>query len=227
MTIHFSHIPATFKHIRRVANTSFKLWVKYNIPQAEILFAEGSPVAGLRHMTPEEITSRWSNPGTTFGFVRNPFDRIVSGFHWMGQQAEMRMRERYHMPDKEQPVPIDLDIAILMSYKKGFDHWVKNIPAYNEPINPYGTPALFIIPHKQTQLFCFDYDVPQIVIKVEQLDEDFRILQDLLQCNAPMLHVNQSERGAYKQYYTDETRKIVQRWVEEDLDAFKYTFTEQ
>jgi hypothetical protein len=226
MTIHFSNIPATFKHIRRNASTSFKYWTMKNIPSAELLFDPSSKHSGLLHMTTEEITSRWHNPGTTFGFVRNPYARLVSGFHWTGQRAAERLEQRKQNPNKDYPFSITTDIKILATYKRGFEQWIKQNAKvdFDTSLGPFETLTLFQSPEKQSQLFCFDYVVPDIVIKLENFEEGFVQIQDLVKCHEPMLYLNASEHDNFQSYYSDELRKIVLPWIEEDLDTFKYTF---
>jgi chondroitin 4-sulfotransferase 11 len=223
MTIHFHSVPATFRPIRRNSTTSFKFWARAHMPDAELLFEEFSD-GGLKHMTVKELKAKWPNPGTTFGFVRNPYSRIVSGFHWLGQQAKRRILQRQYNKDaNEYPFPLELDLKLVFYYNKGFDWWIKNTVDLDIPnLNPYGTLALFENP-KQTQMFCFDHQLPDIVIKLENMDTEFVKIQRLLDCNAPPFFMNASQHDDYRQYYTTETEKIVRSWVEEDLDTFGYT----
>lgn len=224
MTIHFHSVPATFRPIRRNGTTSFKFWAQANMPDAELVFEENSD-GGLLHYTPQQLVDVWGNPGTTFGFVRNPYGRLVSGFHWLGQQAKRRLARRQYVKDpKAYPFPFELDVKLAMYYSKGFDWWINNVVDLGvHDLNPYGTLALFADP-KQTQLFCWDGVLPDIVIKMEDLEERFVEIQDLLECPAPMFHMNASQHDDYRSYYNDDTRKKVAQWVGEDLDTFKYTF---
>jgi len=221
MTIHFSSVPATFRPIRRNGTTSFKHWARAHMPDSELLFTETSD-GGLLHMTPEEISLRWERPGTTFGFVRNPYSRLVSGFHWIGQQANNRILQRKY--NKTVPFTMDFDIKLISCYKKGFDWWINNqIDLAQKNLSPYGTMALFENP-KQTQMFCWDNQVPDLVVKLENIEKEFIHVQELLDCRAPMFMMNASIHNDYRSYYTSETAKLVYKWVEQDLDTFGYTF---
>lgn len=223
MTIHFHSIPATFRPIRRNGTTSFKFWAQANMPDAELVFEETSD-GGLIHYSPAQLIERWGNPGTTFGFVRNPYSRLVSGFHWLGQQAERRLKQRRYTKDGTYPFPLEMDVKIANYYSKGFDWWIKHeISVCDHELNPYGTMALFENP-RQTQLFCWDYTLPDLVIKLEELDHRFNEVQDILKCDAPMFLMNVSRHDDYRSYFTTETQAMAAKWLEEDLDTFKYTF---
>lgn len=224
MTIHFHSVPATFRPIRRNGTTSFKFWARANMPDAELVYEETSD-GGLIHLTPDQLKQRWADPGPTFGFVRNPYNRLVSGFHWLGQQSIRRLKQRNYIKDPDlYPFPFELDMKLAMYYNKGFDWWINNVVDLGErDINPYGTLALFANP-KQTQLFCWDGVLPDLVIKLEEIDSQFHKVQELLHCPAPMFLMNVSQHDDYRTYYTTETQARVYKWVEEDLDTFKYSF---
>ena len=78
--------------------------------------------------------------------------------------------------------------------------------------------------HEETQMHYFSGVAPDIVVKLENMPAEFTKIQELLGCDVEPLHVNSSLHGEYRQYYTDETRKIAAQWLEQDLDTFKYTF---
>jgi len=80
MSIHFPYVPATYRNIPKTGTTSFKWWSRDNIKNCEIL-EDPSRIYNMQHLSLEEIQQKWPNYGTTFTFVRNPFDRMVSIFH--------------------------------------------------------------------------------------------------------------------------------------------------
>lgn len=221
MTIHFSDVPATFRNIPRTGTTSFKFWVRENIRVKEILNDDAHSNM-LKHLTLDEIKERWPNYGTTFGFVRNPYDRLVSIFHFVGQDAKKRiMKRRNHVElDILRNIPIEVDLKILFQYQKGFDNWIKNTRQDSDIF------MLQLLNNKntETQMHFFNHVVPDIVVHLENYSAEFTQIQDLLNCNAPPIHTNSSVHKEYRNYFTDETRAIATKWLEEDLDTFKYTF---
>ncbi len=227
MSIHFPYVPATYRNIPKTGTTSFKWWSRDNIKNCEIL-EDPSRIYNMQHLSLEEIQQKWPNYGTTFTFVRNPFDRMVSIFHHVGQDAEARIKQRPLGGTKEQygvkqeeldSIPIEIDIKVLQVYRKGFDHWVHSdfVPNYNDSLNS-------LLHQKESQMYWLNNVVPNIVIKIEEVNQKFNLLQDLLECQVPFIHINKSEHKPYKEYYNESTKKIVRDLFKDDLDAFNYDF---
>jgi hypothetical protein len=210
MTIHFSNIPATFRHCRRVGSTSFKFWVFDNFPNAEVMSDPENKNAGLLDMSLDEVKQKWPDYGTTFGFVRNPYDRLVSIFHWFGQTSSNRIINRV-----KDSVPVAIDLQVLLRYNKGFDYWIRNLHPSND---------MDIFYYPQPQMYHFNCVAPDLVVKLENIETDFVKIQDLLKCDAPLIHRNASSHNDYRSYYNSETKEIARKLMEMDLDTFGYTF---
>jgi hypothetical protein len=177
----------------------------------------------LAHRSMDEIAELWPNYGTTFAFVRNPYDRLVSIFHFTGQDAKRRLNKRSNNADFADiaNIPIESDLKVYFQYTRGFEHWIKNTS-----IDDNAFPALKMLNNKhiETQTKWLSGVMPDIVVKLENMDTEFVKIQDLLKCYAPPIHTNTSLHGDYRDYYNDETRAIATQWLEEDLDNFKYVF---
>ena len=223
MTIHFPSVPATFRNVPRTGSTSFKYWVRANIQDREILIDPEHPNM-LAHRSLDQIKELWPNYGTTFGFVRNPYDRLVSIFHFVGQDAKKRLKKRVNNSDFEDltRIPIESDLKILFQYNKGFDHWIRNKHRDDGAI--YAALSMLNNKDEETQMYHFSGVAPDVIVKLENMTTEFVKIQELLGCNVSPMHVNSSLHGDYRDYYTDDTRKIASRWLEQDLDTFKYTF---
>ncbi len=222
MAIHFPDVPATFRNIPRTGTTSFKFWVRANIQHKEIIYDPEQPDM-LDHQSLSEIQKRWPYYGTTFAFVRNPYDRLVSIFHFVGQQAKKRMMQRANKVESDilQHIPVEVDLKILFQYKRGFNTWIKTKTKYDVE---FAALHLFCNRDYETQLYYLDHVVPDIVVKLENIDTEFIHVQNLLQCYKAPLHVNSSVHGDYRQYYDSESKAIATKWMEEDLETFKYLF---
>lgn len=221
MTIHFSSVPATFRHCPRTASTSFKFWVLEHIKDADVVIDADNKHGGLQHLTLDKIKERWPNYGITFGFVRNPYARLVSVFHFQGQRALDRIEKRKY--DSDQPFSLDVDLKLIFNYKKGFTHWIKNTPFVAKTSKHFTNMSLYHHPN-ETQFDCFSGVVPDIVIKLENIETEFNKIQELVNCYVPFLHINGTEHTNYKDYYTTETEQIARKWLEKDLDTFEYIF---
>ena len=60
--------------------------------------------------------------------------------------------------------------------------------------------------------------------RFESLADDFAAVCAELGTRAPLPHLKPSSRGAYQDYFTDETRGIVGSYYAEDVERFGYTF---
>ncbi len=227
MAIHFPNIPATYRNIPKTGTTSFKYWSRDNIPGCVVMDDPIRPY-NMLHLTLDEIKQRWPNYGTTFTFVRNPYDRMVSIFHHIGQDAEARMKERPRGGTPEQygvkkaeldAIPIEVDVKILSVYKRGFENWIHSVED-----RVFDGSLLSLLNQKETQLRWLDGVVPDVVIKIEDVNEKFHLLQDMLGCNVPMPHINTSNHLDYREYYNATTKKIVAEIFKEDFETFGYNF---
>jgi len=64
-----------------------------------------------------------------------------------------------------------------------------------------------------------------MVLKFETLKSDFKAMCDTLNISKGILpHKFKTTRTSYKNYYTDETKQIVQEMYKEDLFIFEYDF---
>ena len=60
--------------------------------------------------------------------------------------------------------------------------------------------------------------------RFENLKNDFQFICEKIGVTADLPFVNKSEHKEYQYYYNDETREIVRRWFENDINLFKYNF---
>lgn len=222
MTIHFADVPATFRNIPRTGSTSFKEWARKHTQTREMLVDPDHPNM-LAHRTLDQIKEQWPNYGTTFAFVRNPYDRLVSIFHFTGQDAKRRLNKRNSNASFADiaSIPIESDLKIYFQYTRGFDNWIRNT-RYDD--GAFAALKMLNNKHFETQTMWLSGVVPDIVVKLENMDTEFVKIQELLNCYEPPIHTNASIHGDYREYYNDETLAIATKWLEEDLDNFKYVF---
>ena len=176
----------------------------------------------MQHLTIDQMTQLWGNLGTTIAFVRNPFDRLVSLFHHLGQTAETRLKLRLK---EDRPafkvIPVESDVRIYNVYRKGFGAWVKS----SEPRNT-DCPLMYALTsmREHSQLRFLSYKIPDIVVRLENVDQEFSKIQDVVGCHTSFIHINKSKRSSYQDYYDTESQQIVTSWFKDDLEAFNYQF---
>jgi hypothetical protein len=97
-----------------------------------------------------------------------------------------------------------------------FETWVCKLEHYENPTAYWFRPET-----PQTEWI----DVPVgITLRYENLNEGFGKIQEMFDCAVQLPHHYNSGRGNYKDYYSDVTRKIVERLSESDIDMWKYQY---
>jgi hypothetical protein len=136
-----------------------------------------------------------------FIIVRNPWHRMVSMyFYWVRIYENNNMFKHFLNLDK---IPSFTEFIKLLPKKKG---------------HGWGLSTQFNLLNAKAK----DFD---IVIKLEEIDEKFKQIQDILGAKIPLPHKNKGDyEGSYQQYYTDETRELVAGYFKYEIDTFGYTF---
>jgi len=137
-----------------------------------------------------------------FCFVRNPWDRLVSMYHYTVQKE----KEKY--ANKEEQLP-DYSTNILEA--GSFDQWIKS--------GNIGTAQFDIISNNADELLV-DY-----VGRSEIIQSDFSYVCSLIGIeNIQLAKANTSKHKDYRDYYTKETVDIVAKKHQKDIKYFGYDF---
>ena len=156
------------------------------------------------HAKPDEISLVLKNmvhDYISFAVVRNPWDRAVSMYHFA----------KKHDLGKLYGVSSDIefnDFCQLMLDK--YEEKDKN----------------FIAIHDQCSWLEGMFE-PNFILRFENLNEDFSNMLDICQIkhiNKNLPHENSTERKPYKEYYNDQSIKIIEKIFERDIDKFKYSY---
>jgi hypothetical protein len=132
-----------------------------------------------------------------FGFVRNPWDRLVSAYHYSVKWYK------------------ENDAKELNSKKfDNFSTWLRQIHKGS------------ILPNKNGSQLSF-VEGCDFIGKFENLQEDFNIVCDKIGIPQQQLpHKNKSKHTHYTEYYDDESCKIVAEQYAKDIEYFGYKFGE-
>ena len=183
----------TFLHIPKTAGTSILDWMRINKGNSNIVEWETHP----RH-------SELPNGNYSFTVVRNPWDRMVSAYHYL---------EKISLPAGSSWLKLN---NITKANFPTFDKWIRNLHNYDNP------PIYWFRPETQQAEWL---DVPvDLILRYETLADDFKQIQKYYNCsfNLPTHYVTGHTK--YTDYYTDVTKKIVEKLSLTDISTFKYTY---
>ncbi len=142
----------------------------------------------------------------SFAFVRNPWDRFVSLYHYF---ATMTPRHRWY--------PANRPIVAGIRRFRSFGEFCHEFHAWPHRDNFHFRPQWRWIAEEHGKLLV------DFVGRFERLDDDFaRICRRLGLSKCRLPRRNSSPHGPYPAYYEKETRRIVGTLYARDADIFGY-----
>ena len=204
-----------FVHIPKTGGTSMAVALEARVHRDDILIGD-TPKARLRRgrlgklnargrlwkhatladidgvLSPEEIAGMF-----TFTLVRNPWDRMVSYYHWLQEQ-------RFDHPA--------VDRARALDFADFLTH-------------PQTAASLRAAPYASYMHDVTGQERATAYLRLEHLAEDIAPLVDHLGFRPEIGHENASDRRAdYRGYYEDETAARVAYFCAADIERFGYRF---
>ncbi|MFY0690690.1 MAG: sulfotransferase family 2 domain-containing protein [Paracoccaceae bacterium] len=206
-----------FVHIPKTGGTSLALALEQRAMKDDIMLGD-TPKATRRRRRVRGVESSgrlWKHSGLqdirglvtdaeiaafkVFTMVRNPWDRIVSYYHWLREQS-------FDHPAVAR--------AKALEFSAFLNHPETRAGLSAHPYGRYVTDA-------QGALRC------DLFVRLEHLEEDLPRLENLLDLRiAPLPHANRSARDRdYSSYYSPADRDLVGELAAPDIERFEYTFT--
>lgn len=143
-----------------------------------------------------------------FAFVRNPWDKVVSHYHYR-QRTGRIYQFRYDESGAGDP-------------GIGFCEWVARAYGAHDPMY-YNDPKPFMAQcdwlNDERGVCLVDF-----VGRFERLADDFQVVCRRLGVDAQLPHVKPTPHAHYRELYDDATRDIVARCFAADLETFGYRF---
>ncbi|PHS71719.1 MAG: hypothetical protein COB22_06860 [Cycloclasticus sp.] len=147
-----------------------------------------------------EIGQKNWNRKLTFTVVRNPWDKVVSHYHYRVKTNQTDLQDN----------PIE------------FKEWVKR--AYgNQDAFYYDIPKMFMPQTNWISDKNGNFMIDEI-IRFENLEREFNEVVKMIGKKVSLPHIKNSNRGNFREYYDEETIEIVQKWFESDIERFDYQF---
>ncbi len=146
--------------------------------------------------------------------IRNPYDRLVSYYFYLKMKSE-----QYGFS-----LIKDIDFSL------DFESWAKKVPemTFNREIwlaqeekkpEHIRHTYWFSVADPQSMWLADD---PDLIIKFENLDEDFKKIQEIFNSDVPLYHLKKTEHLPYKNYYTDELKLFVYELYKKDFVRWQY-----
>ena len=152
----------------------------------------------VRAAVGDEIWDRYFS----FAIVRNPWDLMVSSYHWWLQKARKWRK-------------FDVDVRRIEAMD-GFSEYIQS---------EYGTTMINRRPGAVYDWISADGEViVDHVGKLENMPQEWAHICQCLGIDVALPYLNRTERRDYRDYYTDETRQLVAERFARTIEAFEYEF---
>jgi hypothetical protein len=181
-----------FVHINKTGGTSIEKVFDPMADQKNVPMKHAS-AAKYKKRFPDQFDAYFK-----FAFVRNPWDWLVSRYHWS--------RYRQRLITFEFPEFLD---RLESGYELSAARWLRKALA------------------PQVDRITIDGRIAvDFVGRFEQLRDDFHHVCNVLQLEdrPPLPHVFRSDHACYTNYYDDEMKAVVERLYAVDIEAFDYRF---
>jgi hypothetical protein len=200
-----------YVHIQKTAGTSLTRYLKDEIADLENLLRPHDPL----RFAEQALGSKFEGL-VKAGFVRNPFDRLVSWYSMIVEHGSVLTEE-----EKKQDPHYNQLWQHVLSHSSCFEEFIVNC---SDAVDRSGwKPFLFnqVDYFKNTE----GKVAADFIGRFENLEHDFGRLCSLIGIEHKQVpHVNKSHHVDYRSYYNDKSRAVVEKRFAEDLEYFGYQF---
>lgn len=147
-----------------------------------------------RHPSLSTMHELW-DIALSFSTVRNPWARMVSGYFYI-KNSKVGWRHNGILHESDLP---DWN-TFIMEMEYFSQSWFSTLT--NQ----------------------VDWGTTDYVFKVENLDTDFKMIQDMYECSKPLDFLNSYQHDNYMSYYNTAQKDRVAQIFERDINTFSYTF---
>lgn len=146
---------------------------------------------------PSDISREQWNKYYKFAFVRNPWDKVVSEYHWRKTQKDTG--------------PEEFDVFVehcknrVNGSRKGV-YWI------------HAQPQVSFVTNQKGKVIVDD------IFRFEELDSAIRSLNKQLNTSLKMKRHNASRHKNYRKYYNEKTKEMVYNLYRDDIETFGYNF---
>lgn len=216
---------AVFVHVQKTGGVTVERHLRTQLPDAEVLRERHAPLTKALQRRPEVADFY------VFGFVRNPWARLVSWWsmvdHWHRNGAGAPIVARQQAREAAGVVADDA----AQDPMRGLTHQRNR---FWKAVAGYGSFERFVLEGPaewprlrtpQVAMLAAPGREADFVGRTESLDTDFAAVCERLGVEPPPPgRRNSSGHGHYTDYYDDRTRQVVADLFAADVDRFGYRF---
>lgn len=200
-----------YVHVQKTAGTSLTRYLKSEVTDLQEILRPHDPLRAAQ----QTLGSSFDD-FLKVGFVRNPFDRLVSWYSMIVEHGTVLSEE-----DKINDPNYNRIWQHVLSGSSCFEEFILNC---SDAVDRSGwKPFLY----NQVDYFKnANGDIAADFIgRFENLEQDFAQLCSLINIDQkPVPHVNSSKHVNYQNYYSEQARAVVEKRFAEDLTYFDYQF---
>lgn len=197
-TFYINSPELSYVHVPRTGMAMKKIIAEWLKPNFEVV--DDTPWM-IDHPNLQMVRERIPT-GKTMSVVRNPWQRVYSLYRKVSTEG-------YWLDWNNQTV-IDL---------KPINEWVSD---YCNPDIPFVFPRWFNKATNQIDFLNYDGSWVDFICRAEQLEQDFKQVQDYLGCSNPLPDISSYDHWEFKKYFNDNSIKSIARVHERDIEYFKY-----
>ena len=199
-----------FVHIQKTAGTSLVHALKQAFPDTQDFLRPHDPLRFAEQSLGGEYKDYFK-----VAFVRNPFERLVSWYTMITAHGVLLTEQQ-----KKADPSYNKIWQYVLSRSNSFEEFV--IHCSDATDRSAWKPFLY---NQKDYLVNSNSEVDiDFIGRFETLDKDVARLSEDLGAQVSMPHLNPSAHRDYRQYYSAESRGVVERRFAADLDYFSYTF---
>jgi hypothetical protein len=187
-----------FVHIPKTGGSSISKWLK-DYTNCEYY---------RKHCTLDTAREYWPNCKTSFCVIRNPYDWLVSWYSYEQKYIRNRIEQVNRGEVKHHKIN---------NNKDNLDILYDKLNVLNEGFEKY---ALTV--NKEPQVN-WAKNI-NIILRYENLNNDFKKIQLILNCNEPLEKLNTSIRTNFEDYYDKKLKKLIHKKYREDFKLYEKVF---
>jgi hypothetical protein len=198
-TFYISHPKLSYVHVPRTGMAMKKIIAEWLKPNFTVVDSESWMID---HPNLQMVRERIPT-GKTMSVVRNPWQRVYSLYRKVAKEGYW----------------LDWNGKTLLDLKP-INEWVAD---YCNPGIPFEFPRWFNKATNQIDFLNYNDSWVDFIIKAEELETEFKPVQEYLGCNIPLSDISGYDHWEFKKYFNNASIQAIKKVHERDVDFFKYT----